>query len=249
MIALGRPVCVVAVPIDQTTIILAIDVWRSMCSTDIKPTRILAAEAAAISFIRGQNSRTQIGIVAFSGQADLIRPPTTDEQALEAAINSLLTGRRTAIGSGILKSIDAIAEVDKSVAPSVTDTSTGVKPTPVPKGAYAPDIIVLLTDGANNWGPTPLEAAQQAADRGIRVYTIGFGTAKGGEFPNCDRQFSGRDTYGNTQGFGGGGGGPGGVPRGIGEETFKPVAAKTHAAYYPAENGGEHQEGFHDLPA
>src|SRR5258708_16331777 len=248
MIALGRPVSVVAVPTDQTTIILAIDVSRSMCSTDVQPNRILAAEAAAISFIRGQNSRTQIGIVAFSGQADLIRPPTTNEQALEAAINSLLTGRRTAIGSGILKSIDAIAEVDKSVAPSVTDTSTGVKPTPVPKGAYAPDIIVLLTDGANNWGPTPLEAAQQAADRGIRVYTIRFGTAKGGEFPNCDRQFSGRDTYGNTQGFGGGGGGPGGLRRGIGEDPVKLVAAQTHPAHYPPRTAGDRQDCFINLP-
>src|SRR5262249_49066415 len=145
------------------TIILSIDVSRSMCSTDIQPSRIAAAESAAISFIRGQNSRTQIGIVAFSGQADLIRPPTTDDQALEAAVKSLLTGRRTAIGSGILKSIDAIAEIDKSVAPSVSDTSTTPKPAPVPKGAYAQDIIVLLTDGASNWGPAPLDAAQQAA--------------------------------------------------------------------------------------
>ena len=90
---------------------------------------------------------------------------------------TLATGRRTAVGSAILKSIDAIAEVDKAVAPSQTeDSAPGSAPAPVPKGAYAPDIIVLLTDGASNAGPDPTEAAQQAADRGIRVYTIGFGT-------------------------------------------------------------------------
>src|SRR5205085_4743698 len=94
-------------------------------------------------------------------------------------------GRRTAIGSGILKAIDAIAEIDKNVAPSVDDRTPAVKPTPVPKGAYAPDIIVLLTDGVSNAGPRPLDAAQQAVDRGVRVYTIGFGTENGaGQFPD-----------------------------------------------------------------
>src|SRR5258708_23931469 len=147
VIALGRPVSIVAVPTDQTTIILTIDVSRSMCSSDIPPSRIQAAESAAISFIQGQKSSTQIGIVAFSGFADLIQAPTTDQDALIAAIQSLATGRRTAIGSGILKALDGISEIDKSVAPSVAEFSSGVEPPPVPKGAYAPDIIILLTDG------------------------------------------------------------------------------------------------------
>src|SRR5262245_27866646 len=173
VIALARPVAIVSVPTGQTTIILAMDVSRSMCSTDIQPSRLEAAEAAALSFIQRQKSTTQIGIVAFSSFGEVIQPPTTDSEALQAAVENLTTGRRTAIGSGILKSLDAIAEIDKSVAPSVTDTSRGVAPTPVPKGAYAPDIIVLLTDGANNAGPEPADAAQQAADRGVRVYTTG----------------------------------------------------------------------------
>src|SRR6185436_15838509 len=102
---------------------------------------------------------------------------------LQDAVESLMTGRRTAIGSGILKSLDAISEIDKNVAPSVTDTSSGVAP--APKGAYAPEIVVLLTDGVSNAGPSPVEAAQQAADRGVRVYTIGFGTANGAGNPFC----------------------------------------------------------------
>src|SRR5262249_10333376 len=125
-----------------------------------------------------------------------------DINNLRAAVQSLTTGRRTAIGSGILKGIDAISEIDSSVAPSITDTSPGVEPSPVAKGAFAPDIIVLLTDGVSNAGPLPLDAAQQAVDRGVRVYTIGFGTAFGGEFAFCGAQFNGNEPFGG--GFPGG---------------------------------------------
>ena len=254
VIALARPVTIVSVPTGQTTIILAIDVSRSMCSTDIQPSRIEAAEAAALSFIQRQQSITQIGVVAFSGYAELVQPPTTDQEALQAAVESLATGRRTAIGSGILKALDAIAEIDPSVAPSVTDTSRGVEPTPVPKGAYAPDIIVLLTDGVSNTGPLPLDAAQQATDRGVRVYTIGFGTANGSNFPNCNQRFIGSEPFGGG-GFGGGqfgggqfGGGFGGFRRGIDETTLKRIADVTGGTYYSAESAGELQNVFQNLP-
>ncbi|RPJ03014.1 MAG: VWA domain-containing protein, partial [Chloroflexi bacterium] len=179
--ALTRPVAIVSVPADQTAIILTIDVSRSMLATDIEPSRMDAAQAAAMSFVERQNSNVQIGIVAFAGYAELVQPPTSDQRALKAAIQSLTTARRTAIGSGILKSLDAIAAIDSRVAPSVpvTGAGTGLEPTPVPRGAYAPDIVVLLTDGVSNSGPMPLDAAQQAVDRGVKVYTIGFGTENG----------------------------------------------------------------------
>jgi Ca-activated chloride channel family protein len=249
-IAAGRPVTVVAVPTNQTTIILSMDVSRSMCSTDIQPNRLLAAEAAAKSFIQSQKPGTQIGLVVFSGFAELVQPPTTDVAALDAAIDSLATGRRTAIGSGILKAIDAISEIDPNVAPSVTDPSQP-QPTPVPKGAYAPSIIVLLTDGVSNVGPLPLDAAQQAADRGVRVYTIGFGTANGSEIPPCGSQFLGREPFGGGRGnFGGfpGGGPGGGFRRGIDEDTLKQVADMTGGQYYSAESGSELQSVFQNLP-
>jgi Ca-activated chloride channel family protein len=250
VIALARPVAVVTVPTGQTTIILALDVSGSMCSTDIPPTRLQAAEAAAAAFIQHQGSTTQIGIVAFGGFAEVVQPPTADQQALLAAIQSLTTGRRTAVGSGILAGLDAIAEIDENVAPSVTDTSPGVEPAPVPKGAYAPDIIVLLTDGASNSGPLPVDAAQQAADRGVRVYTIGFGTASGGALSaTCAPQFVGREPNGGG-GFGGGGGpqGGGGFRRGIDETTLKAVADMTGGTYYPAESAGELETVFQNLP-
>jgi Ca-activated chloride channel family protein len=251
VVALGRPSMVVGVPTNQTTIILALDVSGSMCSTDIAPTRLEAAEQAAIAFVTGQEGRTRIGIVAFSGFGAVIQPPTSDRDALVEAIRSLTTGRRTAVGSGILAAIDGIAEVDPSVARSVLPGRPGAAPTPVAPGAYAPDVIVLLTDGSSNAGPAPVDAAQQARDRGLRVYTIGFGSAEGGDLdPVCRQQFLGNEPGGGFGGFGGGGGGFGGgrFPRGIDEATLRQVADVTGGAYYPAESAAELEQVFAGLP-
>jgi Ca-activated chloride channel family protein len=259
VVAMARPVAIVAVPTNQTTIILTIDVSGSMCSTDIPPSRIQAAEAAAAAFIQSQAAGTRIGIVAFSGFAELVQSPTNDKTALLNALQSLATGRRTAIGEGILASIDAISEIDSSVAKSQTDTTPGTAPVPVPKGDYAPDIVVLLTDGASNTGTAPLEAAQQAADRGVRVYTIGFGTANGGALsPTCAPQFVGREPgaggggggggFGGGGGGGGAGGGGGNFPRGIDETTLKQIADVTGGTYYPAESTSQLDSVFAKLP-
>ncbi|HEX7490820.1 MAG TPA: VWA domain-containing protein [Candidatus Limnocylindrales bacterium] len=265
VLALGRPVSVVAVPTNQTTIILTLDVSGSMCSNDILPSRLEAAEAAAATFIDSQASSVRIGLVAFSSYAQLVQAPTNDRQSLLAALKSLSTGRRTAIGEGILASIDAISAVDSSVAKSQSDVSGGTAPTPVVPGAYAPDIVVLLTDGASNSGTDPLVAAQQAADRGVRVYTIGFGTANGGSMsPTCAPQFQGREpgAGGFGGGFGGGGGAAGGgggaagggaagggnFRRGIDEVTLQKIADMTGAKYYPAENASQLQSVFQNLP-
>jgi Ca-activated chloride channel family protein len=236
MLALVRPVIIVNVPINQTVIILAMDVSRSMRATDIPPSRLQAARAAGLNFIQRQTSGTQIGIVAFAGFAEVIQPPTTDQVALQAAVESLVIGHGgTAVGGGILKSIDVIAEIDKNVAPSQKDTSREASP-PVPRGAYVPNIIVLLTDGVSTIGPMPLGAAQQAVDRGIRVYTIGFGTENGGIPPggsqpsNTDPQFGG------------------GFRRGIDETTLKQIANLTGGTYYAAESANELQEVFQNLP-
>ncbi len=250
-VGLARPVAIVTVPANQTTILLAIDVSRSMCSSDIPPSRLLAAENAAAAFIQHQGSATRIGIVAFSGFAALIQPPTNDTEVLLDALDSLTTGRRTAIGSGLLAALDAISEEDPNVAPAIIDGRPGVEPPAVTKGAYAPDIIVLLTDGVTNIGPLPEDAAQQAADRGVRVYTIGFGTADGGEFdPACAPQFVGREPNQGGGAFPGGGGGQGGggFRRGIDEDTLKAVADMTGGTYYPAESASQLQGVFDGLP-
>jgi Ca-activated chloride channel family protein len=254
IVAMGRPIVIASVPANSATIILTIDVSGSMCSTDIEPSRIEAAQAAASSFIQAQPPSTQVGLVAFSGFAEVVQAPTTDHQALIDAIHSLATGRRTAIGSGIFASLDAIAEVDKNVAPSQIDGRPGVAPVPVPNGAYAPDIMVVLTDGVSNAGPEPLAAAQQAVDRGVRVFTIGFGSADGGSLnPTCAQQFIGREPGGQGfgggfGGFGGGPGGAGGFRRGIDEATLTQVADLTGGTYYPAESADQLLGVLQNLP-
>lgn len=242
IIALGRPVQIVSVPAGEATIILAIDVSGSMRQRDVQPSRLGAAQAAAISFIHQQKPNAQIGIVAFAGYAELIQPPTSDQEALQMAIESLTTGRATAIGSGILKSVDAIAEIDKNVAPSVSSAAPGDQPQAVPKGAYAPDIIVLLTDGVATTGPAPLDAAQQAADRGIRVYTIGFGTANGGPGLPGGGFTGGAPRSGPGQQFGRG------FNRGIDETTLQQIAAMTDGTYYTASSAEELLKVFENLP-
>jgi Ca-activated chloride channel family protein len=241
VIALGRPMASVVVPSGQATIVLAMDISGSMCSTDIAPNRLLAAEEAALSFIRSQRSNTQIGVVVFAGFAEIVQPPTRDQDALEDAIRGLSVARRTAIGSGILRSLDAIAEVDESIPPSDLTFSGSTIP-PVPPGTYAPHIIVLLTDGASNAGPWPLDAAQQAADRGVRVYTIGFGTNEGAPFAFCDAPFTGNFFGGGS--FGGGGG----FRRGIDEESLIQIAEMTDGEYYQATSASELDEVFKSLP-
>jgi Ca-activated chloride channel homolog len=253
VIAMARPAAIVPVPDGRSTVVLAMDVSRSMCATDIPPNRLVAAEKAAASFVQRQGEGTQIGVVAFAGFAQIIQPPTNDEEVLLDVIASLATGRRTAIGSAILESIDALAEIDPSIPRSADPNDPpAAAPPPVPKGAFAPAIIVLLTDGASNVGPDPLEAAQQAVDRGLRVYTIGFGTENpGGRPPSCgigsepgdNGQF---DPGGN---FGGGFGGTGGgFRRAIDEETLTAVAEATGGEYYPAESAEQLNEVFEQLP-
>jgi Ca-activated chloride channel homolog len=249
VLAMARPAAIVAVPTSRTTVVLAMDVSRSMCATDIPPNRLVAAEEAASSFVLNQSSGTQIGIVAFSGFAEIIQVPTDDAEVLLDIIASLATGRRTAVGSAILESIDAIAEVDPSVARSEGDDPFATPPPSVPKGAYAPAIIVLLTDGASNTGPDPVEAAEQAAARGLRVYTIGFGTADpGGRPPRCGAQYVGSEpgSGGTDPGFFGGGGGGG--RRALDEETLRAVAETTGGEYFPAESAQQLTEVFAQLP-
>ncbi|HEY2979608.1 MAG TPA: VWA domain-containing protein [Anaerolineales bacterium] len=246
IVAFGRPVATVSLPSDQTTIILAMDVSRSMCQTDIPPNRLSAAKAAALSFIDSQGPNTQIGIVAFAGFAELVQAPTNDHEVLRVAIESLSTARRTAIGSGLLKSLDAIAEIYDQPPPGLPGTTPEAPSAPPPDAENVPYIIVLLTDGVNNAGPPPLDAAEAAAERGVRVYTIGFGTSRAsGEIPLCGRGQESIDPLGpGNQGLGGGG-----FNRGIDEETLRRVAEITGGEYYPATSAGELHDVFEKLPA
>ena len=191
---MARPTAVVAVPHQDRTIVLALDVSRSMCASDIEPTRLEAAQRAAIDFVSQQAEGTRIGLVAFSGFAAVIQAPTVDRDAVIEGIASLTTGRRTAVGSGILSAIDAIAEVNPNVARSTGNGRPGTEPPPVSDGAYEPDVIVLLTDGATNAGIEPEDAAPRRAPAGCACSRSGSGPSRAAQFdPACAPQYVGRE--------------------------------------------------------
>ena len=236
-----RPQASVAVPSNDTTILLAIDVSGSMCNTDIAPNRLAVAVDAARGFVEAQEGDTRIGLVAFSGIAGLLVPPTTDKRPLIEAIDGLKTARGTAIGQAILTSIDAIAEINPEVA--ATGAELGAAPDGTPTD-YQPDTIVVLTDGSNTTGVDPATAAQQAAARKVRVYTIGFGTTTPAPMV-CTA-----DQIGDDSPFGGGrfgGGGRGGNWE-IDEDALTEVADVTGGRYFRAEDADQLVDVLTDLP-
>ncbi len=202
-------------------------------------------------------------------------PPTTNKKELIAAIDGFVTSRGTAIGAATLASLDAIANLNPDVAPvgpiadsedlfdsppsfdsAPTDNSLAEEPGPPANTSFVPDIVVLLTDGANTRGIDPVTAAKQAVERRVRVYTIGFGTTEPSDMV-CTSKQAGGDLIGDGfggGGFGGGGGGGGGGGRGFrrflvtDEPTLKKVAAMTGGAFYKAQDAAQLKKVFTNLP-
>lgn len=198
IIGIARPAAVMSVSSHKSTVILAMDVSGSMGASDIKPTRVEAMQAAAKQFISEQPRGVIIGIVAFAGAAFLVQSPTTDRTALDAKIDSFELQPRTAVGSGILVSLSALFPAeDFGIDPfnnggdsfdpfnnfpshaRALGTAPKKKPVLVEPGSDKSAVIILLTDGATNAGPDPIDAARTAANHGVRVYTVGFGTTEG----------------------------------------------------------------------
>ncbi|NUT37808.1 MAG: VWA domain-containing protein [Hamadaea sp.] len=244
-VGVARPQASLPVPQNSTSILLAIDVSRSMCSTDVAPNRFAVAQEAAREFVRNQDDGTKIGLVAFSGIAGLLVQPTNDKDELLKAIDNLKTARGTAIGQAILTSIDAIAEANPDVARTGVDLETSGS---APAVAFQPDTIVVLTDGANTQGVTPVTAAEQAKARGLRVYTIGFGTTEPAPMV-CNSAQLGGDTPGVRGEWGNRGGGVPGRVLQIDEETLKEVATLTGGEYYRAEDAEQLTDVLTDLPS
>ncbi|WP_066366563.1 VWA domain-containing protein [Herbidospora mongoliensis] len=244
--SVARPEATVSVPRDNTSIILAMDASGSMCSTDVDPNRLTAAIEAARAFIEQSDDGTRIGLVAFAGIAGLLVPPTTEKDQLVEALESLKTSRGTAIGQAILTSIDTIAEYN----PNVTETGVDLA-APTSKGDYEPDTIVILTDGSNTTGVAPLTAAEQAAARRLRVFTIGFGTTEPAAMVCTADQVSGDNWRGGGGGFGRWGDDSGLRRRvmQIDEETLTAVADTTGGKYFRAEDAGQLTEVLTDLPS
>jgi Ca-activated chloride channel homolog len=197
LVAIARPTAMVTLPSQQQTIMLAIDVSLSMGATDVEPNRLTAAQIAAKSFIEEHPANARIGIVAFGASASLVQPPTRDKEALLAAIDGFQLQRGTATGSALYVALgtlfpDAGIDVASLSVPGgywrgspergrKLDTTKPEPPkvAPVPPGSYNNAVVILMSDGRRTTGPDPLDAARMAADRGLRVFTVGFGTAAG----------------------------------------------------------------------
>jgi Ca-activated chloride channel homolog len=193
ILAIARPAAIVTLPTQQQTIILAIDVSGSMRATDVEPNRITAAQAAAKAFVTEQPRNVRIGVVAFAATASVVQVPTENREEIIAAIDRFQLQRGTAIGSGIIVSLATLfpdAGIDVSSLIYGRDAPRGFpldqarkaekkEFKPVPAGSYASAAIILLTDGQRTTGPDSIEAARMAAERGVRVFTVGIGTPSG----------------------------------------------------------------------
>ena len=183
LFSLARPQATVSVPKIEGTVILTFDVSGSMVADDLQPTRMEAAKTAAKQFVEKQPTGISIGVVAFSDGGISVQAPTDNRDETLATIERLVPRRGTSIGNGILVALNTIAvdagdpPILKSNGPS--GTATEPAPVPAPQGWYPSAVVVLLTDGENNQSPDPVVAADLAADLGVRVYTVGIGSAAG----------------------------------------------------------------------
>ena len=192
IVAVARPTTVLTLPTQHDLVVLAMDVSRSMLAEDVQPNRIVAAQVAARAFVAEQPAHTRIAIVAFAGTASVVQSPTNNREDLLAAIDRFQLQRATAIGNAIVVSLATIfpeAKIDIDavnatrrgggipLAPDAAPDGPAFKP--VPPGSYPSAVIILLTDGQATTGVDPIEAAKMAADRGVRIYTVGIGTKEG----------------------------------------------------------------------
>ncbi len=225
LVAAARPVAVVTLPSNQQTIILAMDVSGSMRATDVQPNRLVAAQNAAKSFLQELPRHVKVGIVAFAGSAQVAQLPTVNREDLVTAIDRFQLQRATATGNAIVISLATLfpdAGIDLESMQSGRERQRGFSIdaekkqkkefTPVAPGSYPSAAIIMLTDGQRTTGVDPLEAAKLAADRGVRVYTVGIGTVDG-----------------ETIGFEGWS-----MRVRLDEETLKAIANKTSAEYFYA---------------
>lgn len=188
LLASARPAAVITLPSQQETIVLAMDVSGSMRAADVQPNRLVAAQEAAKAFVAELPRSVRVAVVQFAGTAAIVQPPTHSRDDVVAAIDRFQLQRGTATGSGIVLSLAALfpeAGIDLSqiTGQKAMPPSPGDKPkaefTPVEPGSYGSAAIIMLTDGQRTTGPDPVEAAKMAAERGVRVYTVGIGTKEG----------------------------------------------------------------------
>jgi Ca-activated chloride channel family protein len=243
IVAVARPTADVTLASQQQTSVLAIDVSLSMGATDVDPNRITAAQAAAKAFVEERPPNARIGIVAFGASASVVQPPTLDKAGLLEAIDRFELQRGTATGSALYVALatlfpDANIDVESLVFPGgLTSGSRPLRPNakgskaeekkanPVSPGSNTTSVIILMSDGRRTTGPDPLDAARMIAERGVRVFTVGFGTAAGGLIG-----FEGWSVYVRLD-----------------EETLKAVADITRGEYFYAGTAADLRKIYQNL--
>ncbi len=231
IVAIARPSAMITLPSQVQTIVLAMDVSLSMGAKDVDPNRLTAAQAAAKSFIEQHPPNARIAIVAFGATASLVQTPTQNQEDLLAAIDRFQLQRGTATGSALYVALATLfpdAGIDLESLVFKGGLSSGSRPTlkqenpplkqqdkdakPATPGSYTSGVIILMSDGRRTTGPDPLDAARMAAERGVRVFTVGFGTVEGGTIG-----FEGWSVYVRLD-----------------EETLRAVADVTRGEYFHA---------------
>jgi len=247
LLALARPATTIILPAESMTLIMAMDVSRSMLAADVSPNRITAAQAAVKTFVEEMPRNIRLGIVSFAGSAQVVQTPTDLREDLVAAVDRFQLQRGTATGAGLLVALSQLLpeagidvesatfdsafsfrseEQSKSLDAKRKAKQAEKKFVPVPPGSYTGGAIVLLSDGRRTHGPDPLDIAKIAADHGVRVYTVGFGTLGGGEIPG----FEGYSFFARLD-----------------EETLKGVASITGAEYFHAGNSADLRKVYQSL--
>ena len=242
LVAIARPQAILLLPSRIDTVMLAIDSSGSMRATDVQPSRIEAAQAAAKSFVLGQPGQVKLGVVSVAGAAALVQAPTDQRDLVIQAIEQLSLQPGSALGSGIVIALHAmlpgsgldvrgLIDGEASPQPSTGAPLGGPTPAPtapasgaaprqpislpkVPPGSNSAAAIVLLSDGQGNAGPDPLKMAQVAADLGVRVYTVGVGSVQGTVLKAQGMQMRVK----------------------LDEATLKKIAEITKAEYFSADN-------------
>jgi Ca-activated chloride channel family protein len=229
IVAIARPQAVITLPVHADAIILAMDISGSMRATDIKPNRLAAAQKAAKAFIAEQPAQVRIGVVSIAATVALAQSPTDKREDIVAAIDRFQLQPGSALGSGIVIALNTLLpdsgiDVDKVVFGKSSnwpyDSAKQARIEnfkPVPPGSNESVAIVLLSDGANNFGPDLVEAGKLAAERGVRVYTVGVGTTSG-------------ETL-TVEGWS--------MRVKLDEEALKKLALTTRGEYYQAANASE----------
>ena len=226
-IALARPQATVALPRLEGTVMLLFDVSGSMAADDVTPSRMEAAKVAARSIVDARPEGVVIGVVAFSDAGLAVQEPTSDQAAVLAAVERMVPSRGTSLGAGILATLAALDKARATTPPdyySNRSPEPSATPAPVPPGSDASTVIVVLSDGENTERPDPSEAAAAAANRGIRVITLGVGTAQG--------------TTLDLDGFR--------VQTRLDEGALQAIADRTDGTYLPAGDGTQAEAGVYD---